>query len=297
MLARCIFHITLPLFFIAKLTSSDAFSASPNPSPQVAGHIDSIDCTNLNGYELKRNGVAVRRESQLRDGDAITITDPKCKMTISIPGSIRTLSIKDGTYTVQLSRISLIDRIRYVLGYSDGHAGVGIGIGAGISRADGEGAELAIPLLTLWENQLAAGTRTLRLAWRDGEGPFEVIVAMEGKENAPLARTSNIPSRSIQYKTLTLQPGTYLVTIRGANGRAKQASFEVVNPSQIPTPPAELHIDRSDRQILQAGWLASTGHGEFVLEAYQRLSALETNDSHVSRIQERLEAGWRPRLK
>lgn len=295
--------LSLTLLSGTPLFPNQVHAAGRDNQPQLAGRIVSVDCAAKNGFVVDRGNnfppkeaPSFDRDSRLFDGDTVRIKDPSCRVTLSIGSTVRTLSPSNSPYLVVMPKApSKIERLLYAMGY--GEKDVGIGVGLGVGRAGEENAEIAIPLLELWDNQIAAGTRTLHLAWRNGESPFEVTVATKRNGKVPLARASNLQTRATRFENIALQPGTYLVTVQGKDGHSAQATFDVVNPSQIPIPPSELQTGRSDGDFLQAGWLASNGHGEYVFEAYQRINALESKDKHISRVQEWLEAGWRPRLK
>lgn len=294
--------LLLTLLSGTPLFPNQAQAADIDNQPQLAGRIVSVDCATPDGFVVDRGrnhpqkASVFDRDSRLFDGDYVRITDPNCRVTVSVGSTVRALSPSNSPYLVAVPKApSPIERLRYAMEY--GEKDFGIGVGLGVGRAGEENAEITIPLLELWDNQIAAGTRTLHLAWRKGEGPFEVTVAMKGKGKAPLARTGNTQSRATRFENLTLQPGTYIVTVQGKDGHSAQATFDAVNPSQIPTPPSELQTGHSDGSFLQAGWLASNGHGEYVFEAYQRISALGNKEKQISRVQEWLESGWRPRLE
>ncbi len=302
--------VSYPLYILLLLSTGASISTHAHAgSPlQNVAILDTSECPGSGKYTLQSSRPA--ESSKLYSGDQIQIKDSKCKLTVlylvhrspKTPeeatrfGSIDRedqLEQKSGLYTVSSVKPNSYGDLFAIKIFGDPPAMRDSVVAGRAEKPDSD--EISMPILDLWDNQIAAGTRALHLAWRNGESPFDITVAAKGK--GPLARTGNVQSRYTRFESLTLQPGTYIVTVKGNTGQQAQATFDVVEPSQIPTPPSELRTTRSENDLLQAGWLASNGHGEYVFEAYQRIIALRSRDKHASRVLEWLEAGWRPRLK
>lgn len=279
--------------------------ASPSGTEQqkVAVLFDD-DCPGKDQYEAPHRSP----DNFLLSGDRIKVTGAQCKVSIvyfatrpekspkdqQLYGSKRNedvLEQRHGSYVVASVKVDgLVGKIAMtVLGAPPEPKAK-----AHDTSARTGGDDLAIPLLELWNSHISSGNRPLYLAWQEGKGPYDVILAPKNRWNEPLASARNIAGHSIRFDNMTLQAGTYVVSIRDKEGRSVQADFMAVSPSKIPTPPSE--IQSSNTHLLTAGWLASSGHGEYVFEAYQRISALSDDDKLARRIRGALERGWRPAL-
>jgi hypothetical protein len=139
---------------------------------------------------------------------------------------------------------------------------------------------VAIPMLTQQRERLAAGDRTLALAWENGTPPYEVRLYRAGVATpVAMVKASGPVTR---FETLPFRPGTYRVEITDAatpKGRAS-ADFDVVGPETLPALPrdqadalADPSVPADLRTTLEAGMLAKTGT-VWDLEAYQSIAPI-----------------------
>jgi hypothetical protein len=134
----------------------------------------------------------------------------------------------------------------------------------------------AIPLLEGDDQGLAAGTRSLALAWTSGVAPFTISVARAGATN-PLA-TTTAPQKQVRFAPMTFSPGTYRVTVDDARHARRTQRFTVVPLSALPPPSTDVASILADpslppdlRATYDAARLMADPTDKWWLEAYQRV--------------------------
>lgn len=277
----------------------EASVAGIDSPPQPVGRIVGSGCPEKH-LVLKRAHSGTRQnDSQLYEGDEVTITDANCTIEIRIGNALRMLSLKNTPYTARSATSTLIPRLLFAMGIGKGASGQGHsqGIGQGHTR-DGESNEISLPILELWSSQIEAGTRRLRIAWQGGEGPFQIAL-WRTNVASPLAAYDNVVENHATLDETDLKPGAYEIRVKDRLNHQGAGTFIVVSSSDLPPLPTELEQYQEEhppRPLLEAGWLATQEGGKFVFEAYQRLSLLASMNPEANQMKERLETGWRPRL-
>jgi len=277
----------------------EASVAGTDNPPQPVGRIVSSGCPEKH-LVLKRAHSGTRQnDSQLYEGDEVTITDPNCTVEIRIGNALRILSLKDTPYTARRATSTLIPRLLFAMGIGKGATGQGHsqGISQGLTR-DGASEEIRLPILQLWSGQIEAGTRPLHIAWRGGQGPFQITL-WRATIASPLITHDSVVENYATLDETNLKPGTYQIRVSDSLNHHGGGTFTVVSSSDLPPLPTELQQYQEGnppRRLLEAGWLATQEGGKFVFEAYQRLSSLASMNPEANQMKERLETGWRPRL-
>ena len=138
-------------------------------------------------------------------------------------------------------------------------------------------APLIIPALGNYNPLLAAGDRSLYVAWTGGVAPYSVSVSQCG--GGVVTGRSGITGTSVSLPSAHLAPGRYVLVVEGSNGRGlKEDGITVVDPSQLPPPPAalgETGLTQADRQLFYAYYLEGLGQGEWTLEALQQAASID----------------------
>lgn len=277
----------------------EAGVAGTNNPAQPVGRIVSSGCPETH-LVLKRAHSGTRQnDSQLYDGDEITITDANCTVEIRIGNTLRMLSLKDTPYTARSATSTLIPRLLFAMGIGKGATGQGHsqGISQGLTR-DGAPEEIRLPILQLWSSQIEAGTRPLYITWRGGQGPFQISL-WRATTSSPLITHDSLVENYATLEETNLNPGTYQIQVRDSLNHQGTGTFTVVSSSDLPPLPTELQQYQEEhppRRLLEAGWLATQEGGKFVFEAYQRVVSLALMNPEANQMKERLETGWRPRL-
>lgn len=273
--------------------------AGTDSPPQPVGRIVGSSCPEKH-LVLKRAHSGTRQnDSQLYEGDEVTITDANCTIEIRIGNTLRMLSLKDTPYTARSATSTLIPRLLFAMGIGKGASGQGHsqGISQGHTR-DGTSEEIRLPILQLWSSQIEAGTRSIYIAWRGGQGPFQLAL-WRATATSPIAIHDDIVENHATLDETDLKPGVYQIRVKDRLNHQGVGTFTVVNSSDLPPLPTELEQYQEEhppRRLLEAGWLATQEGGKFVFEAYQRLSLLASMNPEANQMKERLETGWRPRL-
>ncbi len=297
-------RITLAHTFLACSTATsilmvEAGVAGTDSLPQPVGRIIGSGCPEKH-LVLKRAHSGTRQnDSQLYEGDEVTITDANCTIEIRIGNTLRVLSLKDTPYTARIATGTLIPRLLFAMGLGKGatEKGHSQGISQGHTR-DGESNEISIPILELWSSQIEGGPRRLRIAWQGGEGPFQIALWRTNLAS-PLASYDNVVENYATLGETDLKPGAYQIRIKDRLNHSGAGTFKVVSSSDLPPLPTELRQYQEEdppKGLLEAGWLATLEGGKFVFEAYQRISSLASINPEANEMKERLETGWRPRL-
>lgn len=269
-----------------------------NP-PQPVGRIVSSGCAEKDLVIKRTHSAMKRQDSQLYEGDEITIAGANCTVEIRVGNATRILSLKDTPYTAPSVKGTFIPRLIFAMGIGKGATGQGHsqGISQGHTR-DGDSNEISLPILKLWSSQIEAGTRPLRVAWRGGEGPFQITL-WRANAALPLATHDNVVENQATLDETDLKPGTYQIRVKDSANRHQEGNFTVVDSSDLPPLPTELENYQEEdppKPLLEAGWLATQEGGKFVFEAYQRISPLALMNPEANQLKVRLEKGWRPRL-
>ncbi|RKZ90809.1 MAG: hypothetical protein DRR19_08990 [Candidatus Parabeggiatoa sp. nov. 1] len=133
--------------------------------------------------------------------------------------------------------------------------------------------DIPTPYIDLLEEprELVAGTRTLHLAWKGGEKPYELILQQEGR---PILSEA-FQEQRITTPPLKLTPGEYQLRLSDKQQRTVDYTFTVVGSK--PGYPSELldsNIPKDTRLTAQALWLAAQEEGQWSFEAYQQLAKI-----------------------
>ncbi len=277
----------------------EAGAARTDNLPQPVGRIVSSGCPEKHLVLKRAHATTTQTDSQIYDGDEVTITDPNCTVEIRIGNELRMLSSKETPYTARKAASTLIPRLLFAMGIGEGatRQGHSQGISQGLTR-DGASEEIRLPILQLWSGRIEAGTRQLHIAWRGGQGPFQITLR-SATVASPLITQDGVVENYATFDETNLQPGTYQVRVSDSLTRHGEGTFTVVNSSDIPPLPTELQQYQEGnppRRLLEAGWLATQEGGKFVFEAYQRVVSLALMNPEANHMKERLETGWRPRL-
>lgn len=140
--------------------------------------------------------------------------------------------------------------------------------------------------------KMVAGTRTIRLSWRGGSGPYSVEVrGLAGVlfvKELMVTQTVEIPDRP-------WEPGEYLIRLSDSTGARVDVPLDVVERTALPTmpPPRAQAIERSGlegtaKATLIAAWLAYLPGG-WAWEGYQQAVALESSYTPARSLREKLE--------
>lgn len=138
-------------------------------------------------------------------------------------------------------------------------------------------APLTIPALGNYNPRLAAGNRSLYVAWTGGVAPYSVTVSRYG--GGVVTGRTGITSTSVSLPSAHLAPGRYVLLVEGSDGHGlKEDGVTVIDPSQLPPPPAALRVGgltQADRQLLYAYYLEGLGEGEWTFEALQQAASID----------------------
>lgn len=145
--------------------------------------------------------------------------------------------------------------------------------------------ELSIPALIASTAVIAAGDRSLFVAWEGGTGPYSVEIATypDGK---PVVTQSAIATRSVTLAKTRLAPGRYVLIVKGKDGLGvKEDELHVVAAREIPPMPDELSsapLKSDARMLFYADYLIGLDDGRWTLEALQQAATL-ARDSAAAR--------------
>lgn len=292
-------HALLMCSIATSILIVEAGVAGTDSPPQPVGRIVSSGCPEKHLVLKRAHSGTGQNDSQLYEGDEVTITDPNCTVEIRIGNTLRMLSLKDTPYTARSATSTLIPRLLFAMGIGKGATGQGHsqGISQGLTR-DGASEEIRLPILQLWSGQIEAGTRPLHIAWRGGQGPFQITL-WRGTVASPQITHDGVVENYVTLDETSLKPGTYQIRVKDSANRHQEGNFTVVDSSDLPPLPTELENYQEEdppKPLLEAAWLATQEGGKFVFEAYQRVSRLASMNPEANQMKERLETGWRPRL-
>jgi len=134
---------------------------------------------------------------------------------------------------------------------------------------------VTIVLLQPAHPRVAAGARTLSIAWIDGSAPYQAGLYKAG-DATPLSLKTGLQQRNASFD-VTLQPGPYEIHVSDASGKAAVGAFAAVRPDELPKPPpgeaaalADASQPQDVRAALYAGWLAQQS-SDWRLEAYNQV--------------------------
>lgn len=136
---------------------------------------------------------------------------------------------------------------------------------------------LSVPALGNYDAMLAAGERSLYVTWEGGVAPYTVKLAPYGGGTA-VAEQSNIVARAVRLPKVRLEPGRYMLEVRGGDKYGiEDDAITVVDRTRLPEPPKALmdaNLPKADHELLYAYYLEGWGNGEWTLEALQRAAGI-----------------------
>jgi len=276
------------------------------------GIVAYIDAVNGQKWDFSINGYkkGIYSGRPLKEGDVIRVDKQGSSITLNLNGTIK--PITHGSYTVKLipraglggffnqftnwvSGLFLNDYRRKIAGTKGGN-----------SQCESS-KPFSIPILNNGNAKLLEGKRQLHIGWSGGPSRYRVQVyqVLNGtdKEVKELyepniqigsGNCQKLEIPEVRLKTWTFEKGKrYKIKITNEAGKKKIGTFTVVSDSQDPRQGAKVVIpvsaESSDTKevevtllpsfLLQAGWLAQHGNGEWMLEAYQTVVASQKNHS------------------
>lgn len=148
------------------------------------------------------------------------------------------------------------------------------------------------PSITIGKGQrqsLAIGQRSVRVAWNDGEPPFDVVMEGPGGRKASI-RTDQ---QEIRLPTVDLLEGAGKIAIVDRQGRrAVLPIFGAKAPPAVGDLSASA-VNAQHRALLELGTIAAAGQGEWSLEAFQETHRLGSSPAAVN-FERALLSGGKP---
>jgi hypothetical protein len=147
-----------------------------------------------------------------------------------------------------------------------------------VSRGQpGANAQLLMPLFRASNQRIAAGTRSLSLAWRNGRPPFRLQI-FAASQTTPLAEVDGVQASTVTLKSIAFATGSYAIAITDNTGNTLREVFAVVPQTSLPSLPPEQSQAMQDasqpadlRAVVYAAWLFKQDPA-WRLEAYQSVA-------------------------
>ncbi len=149
-------------------------------------------------------------------------------------------------------------------------------------------APLALPaLFAAPQSSIAAGRRTLYVAWTGGAGPYSIqlLRTSDGRE---VVSRANISAHSVLLPPADIEPGEYTLWVRNRAGYRiegiREDGIVAVAPGAVPAMPEVLKaagLTDEARALFYADYLAAQDDGRWTLEALQRVAALPSQSPAV----------------
>lgn len=142
------------------------------------------------------------------------------------------------------------------------------------------GAPFDLPLLSAPRSQVVAGRRALRLVWKGGTGPFEVVLARSG--NAEVIARATADAHELTLPEVDIAPGRYSLTLSDLGEQPIQMLREdelyAVRSLELPAVPAALAnaaaLQAWERELVYLFYLEGVASGSWTLEVLQRMTQL-----------------------
>jgi hypothetical protein len=132
---------------------------------------------------------------------------------------------------------------------------------------------LNIPMFPQTEYSLLAGQRDLHFVWRGGIAPYSVRLTNK-QTGALIAQQTNIVGEEVVLKSVTIEPGTYLLRISDASRASRLLRLNTVETkadSILPPASSMNGLTAPQRAFFDAAWLISRPNQAWRLETYQQL--------------------------
>jgi hypothetical protein len=140
--------------------------------------------------------------------------------------------------------------------------------------------------------KMAAGKRSLHLAWRGGKGPYTVVI--RGARGI-VQSGSGIAGYSHDLPEHEWGNGEYLISVADSKGEQIDIPLDIVDRHLLPRMPNEYaqaiensHFDESAKATLYAAWLGYLPDG-WAWEAYQQTFAMESDFLLANELRQTLE--------
>jgi len=289
------FSIILSLMFFAACTKGAWGQQSA-----AGGWIDSFDGP-VDAYSLEREGKSIQVAIYLPVyvGDRIRVGKGHKIIIGRSDGSTLRIDHATGVYVVEKSdnSVTMLDNFLEWAGgwfgkYTDNSHGTHI-VGM-ISRGD-EGPPISMSLFPTGQAHLLSGERRLTLYWQGGKPPFGVRIYNKN-ESEPHMNLQGLNKGRVTIGPLNFQAGSYYLEVYDAT-EVEIVRLDVVPDDLFPVMPAEIKHANMPREVmntLEAMWLAGQEDGNWVLEAYQRVSNPTERQSASTLLRQALEEGLVP---
>jgi len=269
--------------------------------PRVAGGwIDRFDGP-VDAYTVQRGEqeVPVAIYLPVYIGDRIRITEGHELIIGRSDGSTLTLHHSNKAYVVDKpdSSVSMLDNFLEWAGgwfgkYTDNTHGEHI-VGL-ISRGD-EGPPISMSLFPTGHAHMLSGKRRITLYWVGGKPPFSIRIRNNNKSD-PILKQEGLKEGRTTIGPLDFSVGSYYLEVNDAR-EVEIVRIDVLADDASPVMPSEIRNANMPKEVmntLEAMWLAGQDDGNWVLEAYQRVSNSTGGQSASSLLRQALEQGIVP---
>ncbi len=143
-------------------------------------------------------------------------------------------------------------------------------VGQGLGRAS-DPFEFGLLDLETESARIKAGNRPLWVGWYGGYAPFELTVT--GPSGAPVA-SQPVSGQNILLPASDISPGRYTISVKDANGRTRETSFEAVTDvPPVATVDAPAWMGADSEAMLVAFCVAAEDPYTWSFEAAQQLAS------------------------
>jgi hypothetical protein len=139
------------------------------------------------------------------------------------------------------------------------------------------GSNFQLPILSSERSNLVAGRRSVYVGWAGGNPPFRVVLT-RGNASDVVAELKDVRDNHARLPEVDLKPGQYSLAVVNTPGAGdisvlQEDNLFVVDPAQLPAPPAALKnakLDKPEADLLYCLYLEGFPDGLWTFEAMQR---------------------------
>lgn len=235
---------------------------------------------------IRRGGkpISVIRFKTLHEGDSVFVTNAtRVEIRLGEGTQSVTVTEKNSPYRVVRvgevpgARSKLLSWLRSIVLSSVGKADLAqprLVIAASRS-AGGTQEPLSVPLFERPEYLLVAGKRNLHFAWHGGLPPY-VLRLSDKQSGVVLAEINGVQDKRTMFASVDIPPGVYLLSISDARNEQRLQRIGVVSEVALPVRQGvnDMGLPVDVRALYNAAWLTGQQNGQWRLESYQQLMAL-----------------------